>query len=342
MKFQSSENRREFIKYLTALTAGIVIPISVSGNNSEQHDRLGKVLPKRMLGKTGLEVTMLGVGGYHIGWTSEKDAQEVIEAALEGGIRFFDSAESYGPHTSEIRYGKYLVPHFRDDIFLMTKTYSTSPEQARKHLEESLDRMKTDHLDLWQLHSLESQKDVEDRITEGILEVMMEAKESGKTRHIGFTGHADPRAHARMLERTRDNPLFETIQMPVNVVDYNYKYSFIKQVLPLALEGNMGVLAMKTLADGRFFADKRMGDEHVWSSDDPVVPGRLSMRDALYFAWSLPISVLITGAENAKFIKEKIELAKGFASLSEEEQLALVAKVVDLAEKGEVEYYKNV
>ncbi len=341
MDFQQHESRRDFLKYLSGLTVGMMLPFPVAGNSYVQKDRLGEILPTRKLGRTNVEVTMLGVGGYHIGWTIEKDAQEVIEAALEGGIRFFDTAESYGPHTSEIRYGKYLTPKYRDIIFLMTKTYTQSGAEARKHLEESLKRMNTDYLDLWQVHSLENPEDVDTRISNGFLEVMMEAKESGKVKHIGFTGHADPDAHVRMLERTADNPLFETVQMPINVLDFSYKHSFIQQVLPIALKRNMGVLAMKTLADGRFFPVKNQGSRQVWNTDDAVVPGRISLRDALYFTWSLPVSVLITGAENAGFIREKIQLAKDFTKLSENERSGLLDKVADLAVKGTVEYYKR-
>ena len=155
MESTNPESRREFLKYLSALTAGMIIANPTIGATTSR-DHFGEILPVRKLGKTSIEVTMLGVGGYHIGWTTEKNAQEVIESAMEGGIRFFDTAESYGPHTSEIRYGKYLTPKYRDDIFLMTKTYTKRASQARQHLIESLERLKTDYLDLWQVHSLES------------------------------------------------------------------------------------------------------------------------------------------------------------------------------------------
>lgn len=341
MDFQHLESRREFLKYLSGFTVGMMLPIPVAGRGSVQKDRLGEILPTRKLGRTNVEVTMLGVGGYHIGWPTEKEAQEVIETALEGGVRFFDTAESYGPHTSEIRYGKYLTPQYRDIIFLMTKTYTQSAAVARKHLEASLKRLKTDYLDLWQVHSLQSPEDVDTRINNGFLEVMMEAKSSGKLKYIGFTGHAAPYAHVRMMERTTDDPIFETVQMPVNVLDFSYKYSFIQQVLPVALKRNMGVLAMKTLADYRFFPVKKHGNRQVWTSDDAVIPDRISIRDALYFTWSLPVSVLITGAENAGFIREKVQLARDFTKLPEKERLRLLDKVADLAEKGTVEYYKR-
>ncbi len=316
-----------------------MLPFS-SQSHAEEGDRIGAVLPKRLLGKTGEWVTMLGVGGFHVGWTSERDAQAVIEAALAGGVRFFDTAESYGPHTGEIRYGKYLTPGYRKEIFLMTKSQARDAETARAHLEGSLSRMKTDYLDLWQVHSVYDPQDVDNRVANGVFDVMMEAKESGLVKHIGFTGHQNPLSHLRVLEHTAERHIFETIQMPINVVDANLDH-FIQKVLPVALDRNMGVLAMKTLADGRFFSEKIRIDKVQWNTDDPVVPGRISMQEALHFVWSLPVSVLITGAENEHMMKEKIALAKSFRALSAEERAKLVERVADLAIDGKVEYYKK-
>ena len=204
------EKRRQFLKKMSGLTAAILVPVQ-HNLFGKPRDKWGDVLPMRKLGKTGVDVTMLGVGGYHIGWTTEKDAQRVIEVALEGGIRFFDTAESYGPHTSEIRYGKYLTPQYRDLVFIMTKSTARDAKTAQEHLEASLKRMKTDYVDLWQVHALSSPEDVEERISNGILDVMQEAKASGKAKHIGFTGHQNPYAHVRMLEKTVDNDIFETV-----------------------------------------------------------------------------------------------------------------------------------
>jgi len=333
--------KRDFLKSMTGLTAGVLLPFKGPAGNMKNRDRLGEILPLRKLGKTGKEVTMLGVGGYHVGWTTERDAQEVIEAALEGGVRFFDNAESYGPHTGEIRYGKYLTPKYRDLVFLMTKSFSKDVKTARKHFEESLKRMNTDYLDLWQIHSLQSPEDVDVRLKDGFLELVRELKESGKVKHVGFTGHADPNAHVRMFEQSKDTDIFDTVQMPVNLVDMSYHESFFKKVFPLAMEKNMAVLAMKTLADGRFFSKKDMNGKEVWKSDDPAV-GRISLKEALYFVWSLPVSVLITGAENATLIREKIELARNFKPQTEKEREKLIKKVADLAEGGKIEYYKAV
>jgi predicted aldo/keto reductase-like oxidoreductase len=285
---------------------------------------------------------MLGLGGYHIGWTTEKDAQETIEAALEGGIRFFDNAESYGPHTSEERYGKYLTPQYRDLVFLMTKTTAKDGKTARKHLEASLKRMKTNYVDLWQVHAISSPEDVDDRISNGILDIMLEAKGSGKVKHIGFTGHQDPKAHATMLARIKEDDIFETLQMPINPLDAAKDKSFITDVMEEAVNRNYGILAMKSLAGGRFFRKKVQIDELVWETDDPVVPDRIEIQDALYFAWSLPISVLISGAENKGMIIEKISLAKKFNKLSETQRLAVIDKVTDLSSDPEgIEYYKQ-
>ena len=336
------EKRREFLKKMTALTAGITVSFqNFSTGSSASSDKWGYVLPKRKLGRTGKEVTMLGVGGYHVGWTTEKDAQAVVEAAMEGGIRFFDTAESYGPHTSEIRYGKYLTPKYRDEVFIMTKSTAKDAKTMEEHLNASLKRMKTDYLDLWQVHSVADPEDVDNRIENGVFEVVRKAKEQGKVKHVGFTGHRNPKAHLRVLERTTSDSLFETIQMPINVVDANHDH-FINSVLPKALDRDLGVLAMKTMADGRFFGKKVRLDDIQWETDKPVVPERLSIKEALYFVWSLPVSVLITGAENEKLIKEKIKLAKKFSSFTEAQRSALIAKVADLATEGKIEYYKNI
>lgn len=282
---------------------------------------------------------MLGIGGYHLGWTSERDAREVIEAALEGGIRFFDSAESYQDGESERRYGKYLLPRYREHVYFMTKTQARTAEDARKHLEGSLRRLRTDYIDLWQVHSLRDPGDVDDRVEGGVLDFIREAKERGKVRHIGFTGHSNPEAHLRFLDRTNNGEGFETCQMPVNVIDPSY-HSFIEQVIPRLRQRGIGLLAMKTLADGRFFGTKPMGERVLWQTEDPAVPTRLSVRDALHFAWALPVSVLVTGAENASLVREKCDLARSFTGMDSRQRARLIERAADLAD-GRVEYYKR-
>ena len=329
------EERRTFLKTMAALTASVMVPIgSVSGATSNKTDRLGELLPARRLGKTGIEVTMLGIGGAHIGKSSDSLAQQLIEAALEGGIRFFDNAETYSRGGAETKFGKYLVPKYRDVAFIMTKTTAKDAKTAREHLEGSLRRMKTDYVDLWQIHAIGSPKDVDGRLEEGVLEVVRKAKESGKARFIGFTGHTDYRAHQHMLERT---DVLETCQMPINCFDPNYK-SFINNVLPTLVERDMGILAMKTLSNGGFFG----GNRHFYGGDNPkIVPKVVTVQEALHFVWSLPVSTIITGPDHVEMLREKIELAKSFKQMSEEDRLALVDRVGQAGFDGKiVEFYK--
>ena len=337
------ESRRSFLKYMAGLTAGLVLPVPWScGNSTRTRDKFGDLLPLRKLGKTGEMVTMLGVGGFHIGWTSERDAQEVIETAIAGGIRFFDTAHNYGKGASEERYGKFLVPGFRDQIFLMTKTQARDDKSLLEEVDLSLKRLNTERVDLLQIHSLQNPDDVDRREANGVLEAMLQIKESGKAKHIGFTGHQNPYAHLRMMEKLNDYPAFATVQMPLNLVDFASDHSFVKDTLPAAMKWELGVLAMKTLADGRFFAHKQMNERVVWNSQSPVIPGYLSLKECLFFSWSLPISVLITGAENSEFIKEKISLAKEFVAQSENEKTKLLDRVSQVPVPEKIEYYKNI
>jgi aryl-alcohol dehydrogenase-like predicted oxidoreductase len=332
------QKRRTFLKNIAAVTGTLMIPVTNFGASNK--DKWGEILPLRTLGKTNEKVTMLGLGGYHVGWTTEKDAQEVIETAIEGGIRFFDTAESYDNGGSETRYGKYLIPKYRDEIFLMTKSTATNGKLAREHLEGSLKRLNCDYLDLWQVHSLKTPDDVDERIKNEVLEVFEKAKSEGKVRHIGFTGHQNPFAHKHMLERTANNDLFETVQMPINVIDSHF-HSFIKNVLPIALDRNFGILAMKTLSDGRFFKIKKQRDNTSWETDNPLIPNYISVKDALNFVWSLPVGVLITGAENKELLLEKIELARNFSKFNESDRISLIDQVSENAGNN-IEYYKKI
>lgn len=329
--------RRDFIAALAGTSAAAWA--AGAAQTGATHDALGEVLPKRRLGRTGEAVTMLGVGGFHIGWTTEKDAQAVIEAALAGGIRFFDTAESYQKGESEMRYGRFLVPKYRQHVFLMTKSTAKTAPDLRRHLEESLQRLQTDHVDLWQVHSLASPQDTDERLANGILDVLAEAKAKRQVRFVGFTGHSNPEAHLQMLARTRDSDPFDTCQMPVNVLDPSY-HSFIERVIPELQKRNIALLAMKTLADGRFFQLKQAGERVQWRTERPLVPDQISVADALRFAWSLPISVLITGAENVKLLEEKIALAKAFNPMGAADRKQLVAKVAGFAD-GKMEYFKR-
>ena len=327
-------DRRAFLKSMASLTTGVLLSSACAegGENVTTSDRLGTLLPTRRFGRTGEAVTMLGVGGWHIGEMSEAEAQKTIETSLEGGVRFFDSAESYQSGGSERRLGKLLVPKYRDDVFLMTKTTARNATKAWEHLEGSLTRLNTDQLDLWQMHSVQNPADVDDRIDNGILDVMLEAKATGKTRYIGFTGHTSPTAHERVLERT---DIFDTCQLAMNLVDVSYE-SFIERVVPTLIERNIGVIGMKALANGGFFG----GAQHGKHGPNPkVVPNRVSVSEAVRFVWSLPISTLVTGPDNAQQMQEKIDIAKTFTGMDDDERQTLIEKVEDMAGTT-VEFYK--
>ena len=327
-------DRRGFLKSLAGLTTGVLLSSACAESDEENSnsDRLGTLLPTRRFGRTGEAVTMLGVGGWHIGDMTEAEAQKTIETALEGGVRFFDTAEGYQTGGSESRLGKLLVPKYRDDVFLMTKTRARDANEAWEHLEGSLSRLNTDRLDLWQVHAVRNPADVDERIENGVLEVMIEAKETGKTRYIGFTGHSSPAAHQRVLEKT---DIFDACQLSMNLTDVSYE-SFIEKVVPTLVERNIGVIGMKALANGGFFG----GSQHGRHGTNPkVIPNRVSISEAIRFVWALPVSTLVTGPDNAEQMQEKIDIAKNFTGMEDDERLKLIEKVEDMAGTT-VEFYK--
>ncbi|MFW6114479.1 MAG: aldo/keto reductase, partial [bacterium] len=208
-------NRRQFVSSLSTATASITLGRAVgAASPTKESDRLGELLPTRRFGPTGEQLTVLGLGGGHLGKQSPREAQESIETCLEGGVRFFDNAEAYEKGLSEEYYGRFLTPKYRDTIYLLTKTTARDAKTARRHLEGSLRRMKTDHIDSYNMHSVTSADDVDERLDKGVLDVLLEAREKGTVRHIGFTGHATPEAHRRMLERTK---VLQSCLMPINV-----------------------------------------------------------------------------------------------------------------------------
>lgn len=329
------KDRRSALKTMAALTTGLLVPMKgINGIFNSPMDRIGDLLPLRYLGNTGEQVTMLGLGGAHIAKVDEKVAEAQIELAIESGIRFFDNAHMYGNGLAEERYGKFLVPKYRDISFIMTKTTAKTGKEALAELETSLKRLNVDYVDLWQVHSIGSPDDVDSRIENEILEVFESVKKSGKARYIGFTGHRDFNAHKRMLEKT---DIFETCQMPINCFDPSQK-SFVNNVMPTLVDRKMGILAMKTLSNGGFFG----GKTHFVKGDNPkLVPDVLSVKEAIHFVWSLPISTLITGADDVPMLQEKIDLARSFKKMNESERIALIERVGNAGfEAKKVEFYK--
>jgi aryl-alcohol dehydrogenase-like predicted oxidoreductase len=275
---------------------------------------------------------MLGLGGFHVGRMDDSMAEETIELAISGGIRFFDTAESYQRGVAETKYGKFLSPKYRDEVFLMTKTRARDYKAAEQHLAGSLERMKTDRLDLWLMHAVNSVEDVEGRLENGVLKYMLEAKSKGLVRHIGFSGHTATAAHLRMLERTGD---VEVCMMPINAIDTGYD-SFINNVLPVLQEKRKGVIAMKTLAGGAFFGRGFDGRNEA----DDVVIDHISVKEAITYSLSVPNDVLVTGPKTPEMLQEKIDIARNFEHYSDDEMESLFKKVAHLSD-GSVEYYKG-
>lgn len=331
--------RRDFLQKMSLAASAMLVPAQLVFGKD---DRLGKLLPLRPLGNTGEMVTMLGVGGWHVGAVDEKEAQRIIETAIEEGVRFFDTAHAYQKGESEIRYGKWLTPKYRKDIFLMTKSGAPNYDKAKEQLNLSLERLQTDVIDLWQLHSLESPEDVENRVKNGVFKLAKEAKKEGKIRHIGFTGHSDPNALLRLMELEGESGLLAAVQCPINPVDALSHESNIEKVIPKALENNIGILAMKTLAAGRIVGQQFWGKKLAWESEKPIAPNYMSLEEVFHFVWSLPISTLITGAESSEQLREKIRFAKSAMDLSEKERLQLIDKLSEYAELDDIEYYKKV
>jgi aryl-alcohol dehydrogenase-like predicted oxidoreductase len=320
--------RRELLQKLALLTGATLVPWSASGAGEETlSDKLGPIMPQRTYGKTGMKVNMITVGGSHIGRPSESVAQAVIEAAIENGIRTFDTAQLYQNGGSEERYGKFLTPKYREHVLIFTKTMAEDAATARAHLEGSLRRMKTDYVDLWELHDIRTIDKADLRVP-AVLPVMLKAKEEGKVRHIGFTGHGSWKTHAHVLAMP-ESEAFETCQMPINIADPSYE-SFTLNVLPTLVQRNMGINAMKTLA-----GDGLMGGRG--GAGPRIIPDRVSVHDALRYVWSLPISTLVSGMASVAHLEANVATAKTFVAMSESERQALIASVADLAQTGEME-----
>jgi aryl-alcohol dehydrogenase-like predicted oxidoreductase len=279
----------------------------------------------RILGQTGERVSMVGVGGFHL--SKPDDAQlavRIVRTALDYGINFLDNSWDYGNGESERRMGDALRNGYRDKAFLMTKVDARSAKGATRQLDESLQRLQTDHVDLLQFHEVIRMGEPELIFAAGgALEAVLRAREQGKVRYIGFTGHKSPEIHKHMLEvADRHNFRFDTLQMPLNVMDAHF-HSFEQVVLPIALEKQMGILGMKA-----------MGDPFILES------GVVSASECLHYAMSLPVSVTITGIDSMAILQQAVDLVNDFKPLTMMERTVLLAKTARAAENGDSERYK--
>ncbi|MEH1839943.1 MAG: aldo/keto reductase [Nostoc sp.] len=336
--------RRNFLKAASGLGAGlaaseVLLKPVLAGNESIQAQspvtttplstpetiKSGEML-YRTLGRTGEKVSIIGVGGSHIG--QQKDQQEsikIIRSAIDRGITFMDNSWDYNNGASEIRMGQALRNGYRQKVFLMTKVDGRTKQAAAKQIDESLKRLQTDRVDLMQFHEVIRMEDP-DRIfaPDGALSAMLAAQKAGKVRYIGFTGHKDPLVHLRMLDIAAQNNFhFDTLLMPLNVMDAHFR-SFQHLVLPVALKEKIGVLSMKP-----------MGGKFILKSNT-VKP-----IECLHYAMNLPTSVVITGIDSIPILDQALEAVRTFQPMSQQQLTALLARTAQAAAQGKYELFKT-
>ena len=311
-------DRRDFLK--TAAVTTLMTSLA------SKHAQASATVPMRTLGRTAEKVSIVGLGGYHLGMQSdEQESIRIIRAALDNGINFLDNCWDYNGGQSEIRMGKALRDGYRQKAFLMTKIDGRTKKAAADQINESLRRLQTDHVDLLQFHEVIRYSDA-DRVfaAGGGMEAVLEAKQQGKLRYIGFTGHKSPDIHLKMLVTAfAHNFTFDAVQMPLNLMDAHFN-SFEKRVLPELVKHQIAVLAMKPLGDKQILNSK---------TATPV--------ECLHYAMNLPSSVVITGCDSMPILQQALDAARSFRPLSSGETAALLAKTATAASKGEFERYKT-
>jgi aryl-alcohol dehydrogenase-like predicted oxidoreductase len=284
-------------------------------------------MPRRVLGRTNEQVSAIGLGGWHLGLehVDEQLSLRIVRRAIDEGITFMDNSWDYNDGASETRMGKALGDGYRDKVFLMTKIDGRSKEEAVRQLDESLRRLRTDRIDLVQHHEVIRFEDPHRIFDEsGANAALVEARRAGKLRFIGFTGHKDPHIHLHTLAVAREHGFtFDTVQMPLNVMDAHYR-SFEKLVLPELVKENIGVLGMKSMANGIILESRTA-----------------TPTECLHYALNLPTSVVITGCDSIEILEQALEAARSFRPLSEAQVKALLAKTKRAAAKGEYELFKT-
>jgi predicted aldo/keto reductase-like oxidoreductase len=314
-------SRREFVGMTVAATvAAGTEKLAWAGVDSKTG------MTYRKLGRTGEKVSMMGLGGFHIG--NQKDEQEsirIIRTAIDNGVTFLDNCWDYNGGESEVRMGKALRDGYRQRAFLMTKIDGRTRKAATEQLEESLRRLQTDHIDLLQFHEIIRMEDPEKVFAPGAgMEAIVEARKAGKVRYIGFTGHKSPDIHLKMLETADAHGFhFDTVQMPLNVMDAHFN-SFGKKVLPVLVKKEIGVLGMKPMGAGLILKSNVV---------QPV--------ECLHYAMNLPTSVVITGCDSLQVLESSLNAARTFRPMNETQVAQLLAKTADSARDGKFEGYKT-
>jgi aryl-alcohol dehydrogenase-like predicted oxidoreductase len=317
-------DRRTFVKTTAgAIAAQQLLTAALHANPPAENE--GMIY--RTLGRTGERVSAIGLGGYHIGFSSlpEQEAIQLIHQAIDRGITFMDNSWDYNGGESEIRMGKALAAGYRNKVFLMTKFNGRTRAAAAQQIDESLRRLQTDHVDLMQFHEVIRLDDPDRIFAEGgAMEAMLAARQAGKLRFIGFTGHKDPYVHLRMLDEARKrNFHFDTVQMPLNVMDAHFR-SFTHEVLPVLTREGIAPLGMKCFGD------------HFILDSNTVKP-----IEALHYSLSLPISVQITGIDKPQILDQALEAARTFKPLTQADLASILDRTSDAAQNGKYELYKT-
>ncbi|HMD06327.1 MAG TPA: aldo/keto reductase [Candidatus Acidoferrum sp.] len=313
-------SRRGFL----GLAAATILVAHADQQSARLESRNG--IPYRTLGRTGEKVSLIGLGGYHLGKQADaQDSIRIIRTGLDSGINFLDNCWDYNGGESEIRMGNALRDGYRQKAFLMSKIDGRSKVAATAQINESLRRLQTDRIDLLQFHEVIRDTDPA-RIfaAGGALEAVLEAQKAGKIRYIGFTGHKSPDIHLQMLATAAKHGFtFDTVQMPLNVMDAHFN-SFEKKVLPVLLKSDIGVLGMKPF-----------GDHFILNSKTATAV------ECLHYAMNLPTSVVITGCDSLPILQQALDAARSFQPLDSSQVGVLLAKTARAAETGQFELYKT-
>ncbi len=321
-------NRRDFLQ-----TAGVAGAALALAENLAKADALPQLklsntgpdqIPRKPFGRTAETLSVIGLGGYSLGDApSLQHAIAIAHEAIDAGVNFFDNAWEYHDGKSEEWMGHALKGR-RDKVFLMTKvcTHGRDKRVAMRQLEESLKRLQTDHLDLWQVHECVYDNDPERHFAKGgVMEALDEAKKAGKVRYVGFTGHKHPSIHLKML--SYDYP-FDSVQMPLNAFDATYR-SFVRQLLPEVNRRGMAALGMKSLG----------------GNGQPITQGVVTVAEALRYAMSLPVACTISGIDSLAVLRQNLAIARGFKPMTTVEMEALSKRCASAAGDGHLELYKS-
>jgi predicted aldo/keto reductase-like oxidoreductase len=313
-------NRREFL----GMTAASLLVAGRLSAAAKPDSKIG--IPHRALGRTGEKVSLIGLGGYHLGMQSDpEESIRIMRTGIDEGINFLDNCWDYNGGESEVRMGKALRDGYRQKAFLMTKLDGRNKAAAGAQIDESLRRLQTDRIDLLQFHEVIRDSDP-DRIFAkgGAMEAVLEAKTAGKIRFVGFTGHKSPDIHLKMLATAAQHGFtFDAVQMPLNVMDAHFN-SFEKKVLPALTKDGIGVLGMKP-----------MGDHFILESKTATAV------ECLHYAMNLPTSVVITGCDSLPILQQALQAARTFQPMDSSQVADLLAKTAKAAEAGRFELYKT-